>query len=359
MSVYVSEFNAFSAYGGDFAEVVAPAGTDISGYSLYVYNNDGTIYSGPWTFGTPITTEHGLDVYLFDAVDGFSLSADDGIALIDDSGTVLQFLSNQGQNFTATEGPATGESSTPTGSWGSGVSQETSDGGATYSATTTQSRGAIPCFAKGTLIETLRGDAPVETLRPGDTVLTFEGLFAEILWVSKSAQRDARNGGRAVRIARGAFGHNRPSQDLVVSENHRICMDGASVLGTFCKGASLVPAKALVGLPGVAMQACDPSRVWHHFACAAHHLLSVHGCVTESLLLGPMVLQRMPRPRRLQLQKMTGANGSERGALNGPPAARCLTPRETQQRLLSASQAARKGSGRPNIASGLNVSLIS
>ena len=48
MSVYLSEINVFGATAdGDFVEIVAPAGADLSGYEVYVYLTDGTIKSGP------------------------------------------------------------------------------------------------------------------------------------------------------------------------------------------------------------------------------------------------------------------------------------------------------------------------
>lgn len=47
MPVYISEFNVYTANGGDFTEFAADQGTDVSGYSFYIYNGNGTIKSGP------------------------------------------------------------------------------------------------------------------------------------------------------------------------------------------------------------------------------------------------------------------------------------------------------------------------
>lgn len=42
MSAYISEVY-YEGGGGDFIEVVVPAGTDTSGYTLVIYDTDGTL----------------------------------------------------------------------------------------------------------------------------------------------------------------------------------------------------------------------------------------------------------------------------------------------------------------------------
>ncbi|NKC32885.1 M10 family metallopeptidase C-terminal domain-containing protein [Falsiroseomonas selenitidurans] len=105
---------------GEAIEVVGPAGTDLTGYTLVRYNgNNGAVYTTP-------AVEGGLSGVLADQGGGFGTQvvtypanglqngAPDGIALVDPDGNVLQFLSYEG-SFTATDGPAAGMTSTDIG----------------------------------------------------------------------------------------------------------------------------------------------------------------------------------------------------------------------------------------------------
>ncbi|MFN6979673.1 MAG: choice-of-anchor L domain-containing protein, partial [Gemmobacter sp.] len=76
----------------------------------------------------------------------------------------------------------------------------------------------IPCFAAGTRILTAGGPVAVETLRPGDLVVTQDDGPQPLRWIGR--RRVAAVGALApVRIAAGTFG---PHGRLVVSPQHRI-----------------------------------------------------------------------------------------------------------------------------------------
>jgi uncharacterized protein len=101
---------------GEAIEVVGPAGTDLAGWSVVLYNGaNGATYntrslSGALTdqqggFGTTVLTY---------PVNGIQNGDPDGIALVDDAGEVVQFLSYEGA-FAATNGPAAGMTSTDIG----------------------------------------------------------------------------------------------------------------------------------------------------------------------------------------------------------------------------------------------------
>ena len=171
----------------NFFEVAVPAGTDVSGYSIAIYDASGVLQT-TMPFGPPDVTHFGHDVYSFDEFSpgGIEYGASEAIALIDGSGTVVQFVSFEGKSVTPATGPAAGVTSRDLGFLASGQTFETTDGGATYFAQSTPSRGSIPCYAAGTLIDTPDGPQRVEDLRRGDLVTTVDRGALPIRWVNSS-----------------------------------------------------------------------------------------------------------------------------------------------------------------------------
>lgn len=109
-TVFVNELH-YDNDGGDVGEAVeiaGPAGTDLTGWSLVLYNgNDGGTYpAGIGLAGILPDQSNGFGALGF-PVPGMQNGAPDGLALVDDAGAVVQFLSYEG-SFTATDGPATG-----------------------------------------------------------------------------------------------------------------------------------------------------------------------------------------------------------------------------------------------------------
>ncbi len=152
----------------------------------------------------------------------------------------------------------------------------------------------VPCFVAGTLIETDDGTVPVEKLRVGDLVMTLDQGFRPIRWLgSKSLDQNVLRMNanlRPIRIAAGALGPNIPTQDLVVSPQHRILLRSKIVRRMFDLPDVLVPAIKLTGLPGVSVDHDIQSVDYFHFLLDAHHLVLSDGAVTESLYTGPEAL---------------------------------------------------------------------
>lgn len=99
---------------GEAIEVLAEAGTDLSGWTLVLYNgNGGAPYGTIALSGTVSDQLDGLGVRVFDAV-GLQNGSPDGIALVDAAGEVVEFLSYEG-SFAAVGGPADGLTSTDIG----------------------------------------------------------------------------------------------------------------------------------------------------------------------------------------------------------------------------------------------------
>tara|TARA_R110001583_G_scaffold35585_3_gene118242 strand:+ start:49674 stop:50447 length:774 start_codon:yes stop_codon:yes gene_type:complete len=111
-SIFINEIHYDNTGGdvGEGVEIVGPAGTDLTGYKVYLYNGNGSTY-------TPIKSLSGIipnqqnnrGAIWFGVV--LQNGSPDGLALVaPDGGTVLQFLSYEGV-ITAANGPALGMTS--------------------------------------------------------------------------------------------------------------------------------------------------------------------------------------------------------------------------------------------------------
>lgn len=122
---YLSEVKYLGAGSLDFVEVAVDAGTDVSNIQLVIYNPSGTVRTTN-ALGSLVGTEHGQDIYVVDAATSATfngLHANGAAALVVD-GTVVQFVSFN-RAVTATNGPASGQTSTQIGTTGAGESLET------------------------------------------------------------------------------------------------------------------------------------------------------------------------------------------------------------------------------------------
>ena len=135
------------------------------------------------------------------------------------------------------------------------------------------------CFADTVGIATPRGQVPAGKIAPGDTVRTFSGEGAKVLWV---ARRELAGAGRAapIRFAAGAFGNNRL---LRLSPQHRVLVASPRAELAFGTPEVLVPAKALTCLPGIRRQERE-RIVYVHLLLDRHDILLAEGMGCESLL---------------------------------------------------------------------------
>ena len=94
---------------GEAIEIQGPAGTDLTGWQVILYNGaNGESYNTRTLSGPiPATCEDEGVVVLEYPTNGIQNGSPDGVALVDASGAVVEFLSWEGE-FTATNGPAAG-----------------------------------------------------------------------------------------------------------------------------------------------------------------------------------------------------------------------------------------------------------
>ena len=116
-SVFINEihYDNTGADAQELIEVAGPAGTDLSAYSLVLYNGaTGLVYDTDALIGVIEDQDNGFGtVSLSYPANGIQNGAPDGIALVT-GGVAIQFLSYEG-TFTALNGPANGMLSTDIG----------------------------------------------------------------------------------------------------------------------------------------------------------------------------------------------------------------------------------------------------
>lgn len=146
--------------------------------------------------------------------------------------------------------------------------------------------GDIPCFTDGAMVETPKGLVAIETLRPGDLVMTHDRGPQPIQWVGARRPSELEflffPTLRAIVVSKGALGPNLPDADLVLSPLHRVLFRSEQAELYFGSSEHLVAVKHLVNGKTIYR---DPARrpTYRHLLLATHELLTVNGMLAESL----------------------------------------------------------------------------
>jgi Hint domain len=135
---------------------------------------------------------------------------------------------------------------------------------------------SIACFAAGTLIETPRRRVPVETLVPGDLIVTLSGVAQPLTWLGHR-HIDCLRHPRPwqvwpIRVAPGAFGLGRPCRELYLSPDHAVLVDDV-----------LIPIKHLINGDSIAQVMTD-EVTYFHVELASHDVIFAEGLPSESYL---------------------------------------------------------------------------
>jgi hypothetical protein len=121
-SVFINEFHYDNPGidAGEFIEIAGPAGTNLTGYALELYNGSGgALYNTNSLTGVIPNQQNGFGTLSFAYSVNIQNGAPDGIALVNGA-TVIQFLSYEG-SFTASDGTAAGMTSTDIGVFEDGI----------------------------------------------------------------------------------------------------------------------------------------------------------------------------------------------------------------------------------------------
>lgn len=135
------------------------------------------------------------------------------------------------------------------------------------------------CFLTGTAIATPDGPRAVETLTPGDAILTAQGRVVPMRF--NFHQTIATRFGPAerlmpVRVAKGALGGGLPERDLTLTADHALLVDGLLInAGALVNGTTItrVPLSEFGGRYTV-----------HHIETEAHDLILAEGTPAETYI---------------------------------------------------------------------------
>lgn len=154
----------------------------------------------------------------------------------------------------------------------------------------------VICFTTGTRIWTPHGPRLIETLQPGDLVLTRDHGVQPIRWIG---QRSVRGAGRfaPIRFAKGAVGNER---ELLVSPQHRMLHQSTAANLYFNDSEVLIPAKHMVN--GGSIEQIEVEEVTYvHMLFDEHEMVFAEGAVSESFHPGQMGLSAIDAPAREEL----------------------------------------------------------
>ena len=148
----------------------------------------------------------------------------------------------------------------------------------------------VTCFTTGALIATRNGALSVEDLRVGDELPTRDRGLQTIRWIGATTCT-ALGDFLPVRIKAGALGQGLPHRDLIVSQQHRMLISSHIARRIVGEQEVLMPAKKLIGLPGVDYAEDMTSVTYFHLLLDNHEVIYAEGAPTESLMTGPMARQ--------------------------------------------------------------------
>ncbi|MGO4513748.1 Hint domain-containing protein [Bradyrhizobium sp. MOS001] len=134
------------------------------------------------------------------------------------------------------------------------------------------------CFGRGTLIQTVHGEVPIEHLTIGELVITANGAIP-IKWIGRRTIR--RNASARwhpsvmpIRVARFALDDQTPRKDLYLSEGHSLLIDGF-----------LIPVKHLVNERSIAIdRGVEKSETIEYFSIEldTHQVIFAEGAAAET-----------------------------------------------------------------------------
>jgi len=297
----------------------------------YNYSNDNNDDDGAAnSFQIVLTDLRGGDMhveYIYADIQDAFVGGDHAIAgYTDGDGTIYELEGSGNDTFM--------ENNYATNDFGNGSAPGTFSF-RTVDGTPDATAGGPPCYAAGTLIDTPHGPRAVETLQVGDLVNTLDHGPQEIRWVRSGEHPldDVDVDDKPVLIRADALGRGLPTQDLIVSPQHRMFVGGCGQLDGWFRTEGFAPAKSLTAIPGVRHMKGKQTITWIHFACDRHEVVTANGCLSESLLLGPVVLKGLKSPERRELAAIYRATPTLHAALNGPAARECLKVGEVRRRL--------------------------
>lgn len=146
----------------------------------------------------------------------------------------------------------------------------------------------VVCYLKGTLILTKDGFVPIEKIKTGQRVVTKGKIYKNkyvdknanlktepIYWASKFKVTNLNSKSRPICIKKDALAKNFPFQDLYVSPNHAIIIDGNMVL-----------AKYMINDNTIYQDKECTDVEYYHLETESHSTIYANGVLSESYFGG-------------------------------------------------------------------------
>ena len=156
----------------------------------------------------------------------------------------------------------------------------------TQTAAGSRPAGGVICFTPDTLLATPSGPSPIQTLQPGDRILTRDNGAQEIVWTGRRRMTGARLHAmphlRPIRFRRDALGLDRPDLDLLVSPRHRMLVKGDAALALFNTPEVLVAAENLINDHSITVDHSLREVTYIHVLLSQHNVIWANGLETES-----------------------------------------------------------------------------
>ena len=147
-------------------------------------------------------------------------------------------------------------------------------------------QGGVICFTPGTRIRTDDGDVPIEHLQEGARVQTKDNGLQQIEWMGQRRMTGARLFAmpwlRPIRISAGAFGGERPDEQLLVSPEHRMIVRGDIARDLFNEDSVLVAARDMINGRTIAVDHQCRWVTYVHLLLPRHEIIWANGVETES-----------------------------------------------------------------------------
>ncbi|NVO24085.1 Hint domain-containing protein [Donghicola mangrovi] len=191
--------------------------------------------------------------------------------------------------------------------WVMGLKLEDQDRTA-LSAPVAEAPAGVICFGAGTRIDTPKGPRRVETLQPGDYVLTRDSGVQQVLWTGSRRMSGARLFAmphlRPVRIHASAFGADRPDETLIVSPEHRLLVQGDAARALFNTPEVMVQARDLVNDRTIICAADMKEVTYVHILLSRHEVIWANGIECESFHPATASMDALDQGDRMALEQL-------------------------------------------------------
>ena len=135
------------------------------------------------------------------------------------------------------------------------------------------------CFAAGTSIATPSGESAIETLQPGDQVLTAEGRTVAVKWIGRQTVMTRFGPAERlmpVRFVSSSLGEGLPHADLTVTADHGMLVDGV-----ICHAGALVNGTTITRVP---LSEMGETYTVYHIETEAHEIILANGAPSETFI---------------------------------------------------------------------------